>query len=1703
VTSSHPNVDFIQSRVPSWVARLKRKELAALLPDSATAREPQWLRRASAPMRKELLANQARSHASRHEAAKAFVALQSAYEFCLPKIEAMLKQKFDVSVDCLGAQFVSRVAGFNVSSTSVLEAALKNFTTDEVDKLRRDGTSLLSRTASAPAYPDRLPVSAAEFAQACRELDLGRHYQDHLESVLDSAQDHALLRSKKKTVLRDLMRVDATIARIKGDIDEQGYTMLVALLRQAEAAQTESPLSPGLPSGHVFTDTQCMRLSLSGVALTQIVIMAPTVTDAQTTVPCVVYIPGDPLHPLKQYASLQDFKLDLVERLASRDFQQFLARFVTLGERQGFLDLLLEPDLYRAQHWQLFSVHRELFDVLYTESVRFIKDQARVLVRSTRDSGRGDLDTFYDSALAASGLGALVVPAVGLVAFTVVLMAKWLTRYFHAADHWNARVQESGQAFLRAVLLNAAIADGEEEDDLQVPTEMARLIAVRLDNGEERLWHPDLLPYAQEVRWKNQLAPSRPDGIYDVDLKQWVRIDNEIYQIEKDTQLDKWRIVSPRDPALFRPLLEHNGQGAWHHVMEQPHLWSRRTLLRRLGYATERFDAAQLELVGAISGVTTAQLRQVFRDDAPLPGVLHDTLIRLAADSQVQALIGRARRGALLAEDFTPVAAFLVTLPNWPQGKTLELYDSVEYWGSPVEVHGSASEGVEPLKIARNDQQQDRLFDRVVEVLRAGARRRRDTSDDEDESDDASERDALCQTVASGLEQTRQGLFQQFYDRLSMLMLPPVPIDDAQALASLQRLFPHLPRPVVAQLLEMAGARERAAWQETQAPSPELEQRAQEAGRRVRLSRAFTDFELGYLQNEDTQVLALRLLEQLPGWPGRLHLQVRDLSREGTLLAGIGALDATNRRVLVRVMQGWELYDGGGLRLGTYLNRSYSFFEGLLAALPALTLQSLQAPLASAEALRRSLRDLATGDPARSRRLLGMVEASRWLSARLPDVAGRRVYPGSSLVNRVFGTRTLQQRLEAIFVDDTPEQIAVRLQYLVGSATQNEQVVAGLEQRLASFESQLHTWARDTGNESVRRQVSGGTITYVCGREQRMELARLLGSAWRFQVLNDRIFRLSSGGLRLRIRNRPIASLPSLSDELASVEILELEDLDISSIPESFLRALRNLRVLRIGDVALQALPDAIGSLPSLQVLELNCPGMRPEALAPLRTARSLTALSINFGEVPSHWTVEHMSVLSAILTLRGLDIVGSAATFEAGAFAGLGQLQRLNLSSNRIALDAGSAGLWQGLTGLQYLNLSDNPLGHAPSLVGMTQLRSVMLDQCDISEWPAGLENLPAVTGASLRYNPIARVPVGAGRVIGLRLSLWDLDEDERQRVTDEMATVHNLARFEGTIEFGQMGLMEGAAPEERWQWTAMLESAAPGVRTLARLLWSAVLTEGARLNRSDFLEGVHTLFRLMLANPDVNARVCSYVELQDEAGSSHPGIFHRLMVYVQANTIDLEPNRERRTLMELTRQHGRGVALTHYVEEHLHEWSAPGRAVNYFEVLNSLQSRLARVMTLHLPLLGRRPLVALDWIDDQMVRVAEQAIRDTESRDVVQWALADLHWADYLRNEFAERYEVLDAAATGARQYLTQAFATTQPPVPSEAALSLLGGVMSVAPSEVQATNLARFNTPSAQREALLGEWRARLETLIRQDYVDLRLTLLEEVFRPAPPA
>ncbi|MNO88994.1 hypothetical protein D3C76_804640 [compost metagenome] len=64
--------NFIQASVPQWLQHTQRSMLAIVLPAHPTVADPDWWVNADPQIRQAMLDSQARSHRSRHAAAKAF-----------------------------------------------------------------------------------------------------------------------------------------------------------------------------------------------------------------------------------------------------------------------------------------------------------------------------------------------------------------------------------------------------------------------------------------------------------------------------------------------------------------------------------------------------------------------------------------------------------------------------------------------------------------------------------------------------------------------------------------------------------------------------------------------------------------------------------------------------------------------------------------------------------------------------------------------------------------------------------------------------------------------------------------------------------------------------------------------------------------------------------------------------------------------------------------------------------------------------------------------------------------------------------------------------------------------------------------------------------------------------------------------------------------------------------------------------------------------------------------------------------------------------------------------------------------------------------------------------------------------------------------------------------------------------------------------
>jgi Leucine-rich repeat (LRR) protein len=89
-----------------------------------------------------------------------------------------------------------------------------------------------------------------------------------------------------------------------------------------------------------------------------------------------------------------------------------------------------------------------------------------------------------------------------------------------------------------------------------------------------------------------------------------------------------------------------------------------------------------------------------------------------------------------------------------------------------------------------------------------------------------------------------------------------------------------------------------------------------------------------------------------------------------------------------------------------------------------------------------------------------------------------------------------------------------------------------------------------------------------------------------------------------------------------------------------------------------------------------------------------------------------------------------------------MGELTSLNLPDCHITLTAQSVLNLSEMTQLDFLDLSNNPLELAPDVTQLTELATLQLDNCQLTELPAGLLQLKRLDTADLSGNQITRIP-------------------------------------------------------------------------------------------------------------------------------------------------------------------------------------------------------------------------------------------------------------------------------------------------------------------------------------------------------------------------
>lgn len=611
-----------------------------------------WLLKASAPERERFLRLTKASTASARAAGKLLAALPGPEAFARPLLAAALRKQFNLDIDVGATELVraSRNEGWlesklQVSQATLLEAAMQNFHPEEppgvwsvllpVGELSSEFYELASGRISRRWQYDKrkaLALAPNAFAAACRQLDLGRLYQQRIDAVLGATGAASQLQAH----FLDSLATQAQQAFMCEHLDAAGRDCLLAYAQGAGAVWSGGAVA-------VSTLTILVSAAHSGYEL-----VGPLVFQRKEGgTDCIVYLPGEHDQPLTHHPSLADLEASLRERLRAATYRAWFKSFVAHDEQAAFLHRLFNT-LSPLPVSLLFPEDRvpdPSADIGIRASElpgesgpgrhqqwreRFAHNAAKILVptaETDREAREQRLKGYLAEGLTLLNVAAFFVPGLGAIMLGVGAV-QLFADIFVGIDDWRHGQTEEALDHLGSVVESLAMVAASAGAGLALKRSpfMENMELVADSGGKERLWHSDMQAYRTPDVLPGGLAPDGL-GLYWSEGKAYIRIDEHCYQVEKG-QGSSWAVVHPLGEGRYCPGVAHNGEGAWQLLHERPDDWQGVTLMRRWGALVEALDDEQLSSLQGMSGVSDAQLRLRHVQRAPMPALLKDSLAR-------------------------------------------------------------------------------------------------------------------------------------------------------------------------------------------------------------------------------------------------------------------------------------------------------------------------------------------------------------------------------------------------------------------------------------------------------------------------------------------------------------------------------------------------------------------------------------------------------------------------------------------------------------------------------------------------------------------------------------------------------------------------------------------------------------------------------------------------------------------------------------------------------------------------------------------------------------------------------------------------------------------------------------------------------------------------------------------------------------------
>lgn len=760
ITSDLPKAEVLQKRLPGWMINAPKGVLEALERDAAQIDE------------------------ARAAVAGRLLPLRSLDEFCSAQLKAYCQKHWQVTIEPQKDLFVRAfyeyqkevlpldyVRTIKLEQQTLLHMALQNFTEDETQEAHFPQQSRLQFGSASRGV---IPVSVQAFAKGCRDLDVGGLYQQHISDVfnLDAGApgDDAYLNGVALDIgwMKTLdVKIDAHIACMRGDITRETYDLLCTLL--------DRKMDPEEARGLLFQGRQVIWQGLNALdcCLWSVLVFSGWPIADYPQEPCVVYMPNEPGRPFFEYPSLNDFKVYLDLKLEVSTYRTFFARYLGEIDRVGFFSRF---DQHRTLGvLEARAITTSLAQHFFATYAGKLQIDARTLAVPVVDVDeqvrKQRLQEYLDAGLTLLNLAGFIVPALGLL-MTSVAVGQMLGEVYDGIEDWRRGDKEEALGQLVAVaqditsmVLFAAGAKVVGKVFKRTRQSYAgyfkTLEAVRSRDGQPRLWRPDIGQYSHDHHLIDDVAADA-QGLYQVGARSYVKVGDNLHQVTYEPQQGLWRASHRTRQTAYRPVMLHNGEGAWRFSFEDPEEWEDQDyLFSRLEPSSRHpaLDSRKLRLVNDIIDKPHRWGYHLAQECLPFAARFRDLYERFRLEQSIRDLVWLLERGGYRnGQSATAQMHALPLLPGWPQGRYFEVLDAQ---GGVTARYPAAGpfEAAQALRLSEQAVGEGRVFD----VLLSGLDTQQKVGLLGEGVSANEEHAALARQLLAQLKADRRPLFEQLY----------------------------------------------------------------------------------------------------------------------------------------------------------------------------------------------------------------------------------------------------------------------------------------------------------------------------------------------------------------------------------------------------------------------------------------------------------------------------------------------------------------------------------------------------------------------------------------------------------------------------------------------------------------------------------------------------------------------------------------------------------------------------------------------------------------------------------------------------------------------------------------------------------------------------------------------------------------------------